>query len=345
MNLKIFLQKFFPYCYRQRDYQKALIWLKQIRSKILSQTPIDAYLSDFGTDKQIKQKFSDEWLRLILDINTYTEFDETFSQSAAEDFFFKGNFSDQDSINNLSVQKLIKKALFLVKGSRDPAHGYSHTLRTVRWGKLLCEELKKNDPALDWGIVAAAIAWHDIYRINHLGFLYNKDTKFRKILRRFFLIQDIIIYSIHKQDSIGSCLMFLKQSKNALPNDLRLKIGIAILGEHRLEFLEEKVYPGIKTYKNIILCADSLDNVSIGRWEESHRNVIARGLTDQAFLNRLIVLNIMFNIPKIKTKLNIKLASEIFDLIGEALLHHTIIFYPDDGNFWRESAKKNKKII
>ncbi|MEK9165556.1 MAG: HD domain-containing protein [Patescibacteria group bacterium] len=343
MNLKIFLQKFFPYCYRQRYYQKALLWLNQIRSKILSQTPINDYLSDFGIDKQIKQTFSEEQLRIILDINTYTEFDQTFSQTAPENFFFKGTFSDQDSINNQSVQKLIKKALFLVKGSRDPAHGYSHTLRAARWGKLLYEELKKNDPALDWGVAAAAIAWHDIYRINHLGFLYNKNTKFRKILRRFFLIQDISIYSIHKQDSIGSCLMFLKQSKDALPNDLRLKIGIAILGEHKLEFLEEKIYPGIKTYKNIVLCADSLDNVSIGRWEESHRNVIARGLTDQAFLNRLIVLNIMFNIPKIKAKLNINTACELFDLIGASLFHHTATFYPDDGNFWKENAKKKNK--
>ncbi|MFH1712583.1 MAG: hypothetical protein ABH896_00125 [Candidatus Jacksonbacteria bacterium] len=343
MNLKIFLQKFFPYCYRQREYQKALLWLNRIRAKILSHAPIDAYLSDFGIDTQIKQIFSDEHLRIILDINTYTEFDKIFNQSTSEDFFFKGDFSNQDSINNPSVQKLIKKALTLIKESRDPAHGYSHTLRTVRWGKLLYEELKKNDPALDWGITAAAIAWHDIYRINHLGFLYNKNTKLRKILRRLFLIQDIIIYSIHKQDSIGSCLIFLKQSKNILPNDLRLKISIAILGEHKLEFLEEKVYPGIKTYKNIILCADSLDNISIGRWEESHRNVIARGLTDQAFLNRLTVLNILFNIPKIKAKLNIKLASKIFDLIGKTLLHHTIAFYPDDANFWRENAKKPKK--
>jgi hypothetical protein len=339
MNPRYQLQKFLPSYPFRRNYNQALSWLSQIRNKILTDKYPKNYIGEFGLLQQSRKDFSDSALSQILDITTFSEFDKTYSRANIEDIFFANNLDSKDSINNPIIQKLIKKALESMQDSMDPAHGFTHILRTAHFGWLLYQDLKKQSPDLDWGIVATAIAWHDIYRINHVGFLYSKDNVFRKIWRNFFLIQDLIIYSIHKQDSVGSCLIFLKSSKKILPNDLRLKIAIAILGEHKLEFLEEKVYPGILTYKNIIFCADVLDLITIGRWEETHRNVITRGLADTKFLNRMIVLNILFNVPKVEKKLNIKAARKIYALIGPTLLNHLKEFYPDDAEFWHESSK------
>ena len=93
------------------------------------------------------------------------------------------------------------------------------------------------------------------------------------------------------------------------------------------------------TYKNIILWADSLDNISIGRWEEIHRNVIYHKLADVLFLNRLIILNAIFNAGTIKKKLSAnQLTRQMYQIIATASANYFSKFYPDDFSFFKTSA-------
>jgi len=332
-KLRLYFKKALPYYPNQRQYKKALNWLKQARAKIKNNPKAREYYQGFGLKNKQIRLLSEKELHKLLDIITYSEFDKNYHKSQIENFFFQGSFNPDDSIYKPEIKNAIRFSLKLMKKSQDPAHGFSHIIRTARLSKIIYSWEKEKNPNLDWGIIATACAWHDVYRVKHLGFLYSKNTNWRKFLRTIALLQDIIIYSINTKDSFGSCFKFLRYSKKKIPNDLKLKIASAILGERRLEKLEKKIYPDTKLYKNIIICADTLDLITIGRWEEMHRNTIFKNKADKHLLNRLIILNMLFNIPNIRKKLKIKKAKQIYKIISSTILKHTQKFYPDDAKF------------
>ncbi|HBH45879.1 MAG: hypothetical protein A2445_01580 [Candidatus Jacksonbacteria bacterium RIFOXYC2_FULL_44_29] len=337
MDLKRYFKNSIPFFPHRRNYAEALKWLNLWRPKILSNSLKPQELkTQFGLEPIDIERLSPEFIQHALDILTYSEFDQTYNQEAIYDFFLQGDFAPGDNIQLPVIRKLIKEGLGLMQTSQDPAHGFTHAIRCGRLAKILYQALRPAHPRLDWGVLATAAIWHDIYRINHLGFLYSKNSLWRKALRKIDILQDLIIYSIHRQDSIGSSLFFLKQSRKRLPKQLRAQIAIAILGEHTFEFLEEKFYPGISVYKNIILNADVIDMVSTGRWEETHRNVILRHQTDRAFLKRMITLNALFNISRAKNKVTFPLAHQLYQLAQKTLYQHGMRYYPDDAKMMKE---------
>ena len=338
MILKKYLQQSIPFLPRRRRFKQSLAWLNKIRPKILSSTNLSGVKQEFDlTDKQTKY-FKKNELREILDIITYSEFDKTYDPETILDFYFAGDFAPNDSIHQPIIRKTIKKGLSLMQLSKDPAHGFTHVIRVARLAKLMYQNLKAKHPNLDWGIIATATAWHDIYRVDHLGFLYSKNTLFRKLLRQIDILQDIIIYSLNKQDSFGSVYIFLKQTRKKLPKHLRAQIAIAILGGHTLDSLKEKIYPGIKIFKKITEAADMIDIMTIGRWEEMHRKIRYRGQADTAFINRSIILNALFNIKHLLKYIRIRYARQIYKLTYQAAEKHGRKFYPDDAKLFKISA-------
>ena len=91
--------------------------------------------------------------------------------------------NENDSIHIPELQKIIGEALAIMKQSRDPMHDQTHIVRAIRFAHILYKKLIPENKTLDWGIIVAALSWHDVYRVKNLGFLYNKNTPLRKALR------------------------------------------------------------------------------------------------------------------------------------------------------------------
>lgn len=343
MNLRRYIKQSLPFLPRHRQFGEALQWLNQKRPGLLQDSADFNWQSDFGIDPTTISHLSPARLKQILEILTYTEFDDTFNPDKIPDFYFTGDFAADDTIHNEVIRKLIIQGHDLMKTTRDPAHGLTHAVRVCRIARLLYDELRLTEPNLDWGIIATACVWHDVWRADHLGFLYSKDTVLRKLLRQIDILQDVVIYSIDKQDSIGSAMAFLKQSRWILAPSLSARIAIAILGEHRLKKLEERFYPGINLYKKIVLCADTIDLFTIGRWEEMHRKVIYWQQTDKTYIDRMIVLNALFNIKGAIKKIDLPLAVELRQISEQVMIHYGEQFYPNDAKLLKRVLANIKK--
>src|SRR3989338_2990147 len=84
--------------------------------------------------------------------------------------------NENDSIHIPELKKIIGEALAIMGKSRDPMHDQTHILRAIRFAHILYKKLLSENKTLDWGIIVAALSWHDVYRVKNLGFLYNKNT-------------------------------------------------------------------------------------------------------------------------------------------------------------------------
>lgn len=250
-----------------------------------------------------------------------------------------------DSIHLPELQKIIEEAIIYMGTSCDPFHDVAHIVRSIRFAAVLVSRLKHESLEIDWGIIVAALAWHDVYRVKNRGFLYNKNTRLRKALRKIPWLIDIDIYLVFKKDSIGSALMFLKESKRRLPQDLRRKISIAILGEHSLNALQESFYPGISLYKNIIFSADNLDCASVGRLHKGWRSVLEQGFMDMRWYNRMLVLNILFGLPRVLAHPSFEMARDLCYSVMRATDEYVSRFFPTDAKFLREHFNCSPRAV
>ena len=251
--------------------------------------------------------------------------------------------NENDSIHIPELQKIIGEALAIMKQSRDPMHDQTHIVRAIRFAHILYKKLIPENKTLDWGIIVAALSWHDVYRVKNLGFLYNKNTPLRKVLRKIPWLIDIDIYLVFKKDSIGSALSFLKESKRRIPKDLRRKIAIAILGEHSLSGFQESIFPGISLYKTIVFCADTLDLISISRACNGWRSIQKKGLMDMRWYNRLLVLNILSGLPRLEQHPSFAIALDLYQIIKQSTYEYVSRFFPTDAKLL--SGLMNQKPI
>lgn len=326
------LKTYLSYTPSNRDAEKELNWIENARISL--RTPQHSEISP-KNKSTFSAAIENEIIAIALSL-----YDEYPGSRERDDIFFSGSFARQDSIHTAELQRLIKDGLALMEKSPDPAHELGHIIRSVRFAKLLYNQLGINNHNLDWGIIAAALAFHDSYRTKNLGFLYNSNARWRRMLRVFPIIVDLSIFSLYKRDSAGSCFLFLKKSRQRIPKSLRRKIAIAILGEHSLEVLQEKLYPGISNYKNIIFCADNLDLISLGRMCGTYRKTIADSSFDLHWCNRLSVLNLLFNITKMPRKPAFNMARDMYEIIQAITYRFVRDLYPKDALLLKEALIK-----
>ena len=285
---------------------------------------------------------NDSVAREILEIATSTYENQEHISSVKElSELVKTN--ENDSIHIPELQKIIGEALAIMGKSRDPMHDQTHILRAIRFAHILYKKLLSENKTLDWGIIVAALSWHDVYRVKNLGFLYNKNTPLRKVLRKIPWLIDIDIYLVFKKDSIGSALSFLRESKGRIRKHLRRKIAIAILGEHSLSAFQESIFPGISLYKTIVFCADTLDLISLSRAHNGWRSIQKKGLMDMRWYNRLLVLNILSGIPRLEQHPSFAIALDLYQIIKQSTYEYVSRFFPTDAKLL--SGLMNQKPI
>ena len=307
-----------------RNFEGAQKRINEMRQKIASASRFELYSLwniPFTLGANLPDNTLYNIMRIATDITVYNVATPPLIHSTIFDALSLKN----DTLLTTNIGALIETALKKIQDSPDPLHDLSHTLRVMQF--------KPHYPFLDWGTLATALAWHDIYRVDHVGFLYNNHhpkLPFQKKLRKITALQDFIIAWYHGRDSIMSSLMFLKESKNKLPKKLRHTVAIAMLGEHTLDIFEKRTFEGIGLYKNIVYWADNYDCISIARWETGFHNSLKKNKTDIHLMNRYIVLNMLFGIQDIRKKITDPLARAIFDIILCMTVDHGKQFYPTD---------------
>jgi hypothetical protein len=160
------------------------------------------------------------------------------------------------------------------------------------------------------------------------------------MLRSFRLLIDISIFYVYKRDSAGSCFLFLKKSRGYISKTLRRKIAISILGEHTLKNLQEKLYPGISLYKDIIFCADNLDLISLGRVCGAYQKTLAGHSVDLRWYNRLFVLNLLFNLAKMPHKPEFNIARKMYTVVETLTYNCARDLSPKDADVLKNSLIK-----
>lgn len=331
--LKTYL-RLLSYAPRDREYEAAKKWLPRAAREIKA-NGLTRARELFGIGGDSANLLSPETMRNLLEIATATDGNPPSVSELAALVPTRAT----DSIHLPELQRLIEETLALMKISRDPLHDTAHIVRTVRFASLICKKLLQEHETLDWGTIVAALSWHDVYRVKNLGFLYNKNTPLRRALRKIPWLIDIDIYTVFRKDSIGSAIWFLKTSKRRLPKHLRRKIAIAILGEHSLNAFQESFYPGISLYKNIVFSADTLDLASAARLHNGWQRVLEQGLMDIRWYNRLLVLNILFELSSIELHPSFAIARDFYSIIKRSTHAYVSRFFPTDAKLFSEHVR------
>ncbi len=316
--------RYLSYDPTDRDYEAAKKWMTRIRAKIKENELTRAA----GTEQEL--------INITL---SFSDSENLRTRNIANELAGLVSTRKTDSIYLPELQTIIGEGIAHMQTSRDPMHDTSHVIRAIRFAAILVSRMKREQKEIDWGVIVASIAWHDVYRVKNRGYLYNKDTRLRKMLRKIPLIVDIDIYLVFKKDSIASALWFLKESKGRLPKNLRRKIAIAILGEHSLNAFQESIYPGISLYKTIVFSADTLDLASVARLHGGWLAVKERGVMDMLWYNRMLVLNLISGIQKIEFHPSFAIARDLYKSVIRVTYVYVSRFFPTDAKLLRRMRK------
>jgi hypothetical protein len=320
---------FLHYNPKDRIYQEGREWLHAMREE-LSEGDMGDVAPLFGLTETELSLFPFQELRYILETITYPPPNPHLTRKEIEELYFQGDFKGTDSIHHSSLQALICKGLARMEESWDPAHELSHIIRASRFAKVLYANLKNEHADLDWGTIAGAIVWHDISRTRNVGALYNKHTFLRRLLRNISLLQTLFIYFVWKHDAQNSCLEFLKESRSVLPATLRHRIAFAILADRVIPALQKYWRPNDALYQDIVLAADCLDQATIARGETMYELVAQPKKGDLLYINRLLILNLLFKIEQIPRYLRFDAAGRLYDIVKATSYCYLSKFYPTD---------------
>ncbi len=314
------------YSPKDRNYEEALKFLNS-NIKFLKENKINLVVTNLEIPEQIRREFSNKQMKELLStifINGF-ETNKKDSENIAK-YIFKGNFDKDDNINNSKVQFIIKKGLDIMKKSKDPFHDISHIIRCIRFASYIYDN---TNCKLDWGILTAAIVWHDVSRVNDLGFLYRNNLQ---SLRKIPLLQEINLIDFYKDDSLRSGKILRKIFCNyKLDDNFIKKVESAVAGIDKDSGDE---------YQKFIHDIDAIDSFTIGRWESSNRNVVYSHMADKDFLNKSLVMCFIFLVPRYYNGVHMDVTKNICKLSVAANLSHSRRFYPTDHQFIVNIAKE-----
>mgnify|MGYP003988508881 FL=1 len=223
-----------------------------------------------------------------------------------------------------------------MKASNDPAHDFSHIMRCLRFSEFMLNNTRLE---LDWGVLVTAIVWHDIARVDNQGILYQKRFRW---FRKTPVIRDLSLFGIYIRDAYESVLIVHKEfKKEKLDKKFIKSVSHAIYGSDN-KFLFYDKYAFKKKYQRFIADLDNLDMVTIARWEDLNRNVLDKKICDKHFLNRVALLNFIFNVRRVERKLNYNISKQLIQVIKESTLLHFEEFYKTDLKFIIKALNKSK---
>lgn len=331
MKLRKIGALFFYYNPRDRDYDGALKSLNH-NLKLLEQNKAEEVVKNLEIPHEVKNKFSSEHLKELLTTIIINGFENGWEKARNVDgCLFEGNFRASDTINNPRVKWAIKTGLNLMERSTDPLHEISHIVRCLRFARYIYDNTHNN---LDWGIIATAIVWHDISRIDNLGFLYRNNLQ---RMRHIPMLQDLNLAEVFFKDAYRSKVIMKKKFKRyGLDRKFIKRVGSAILGSDNRNMNSRNSIK--KKYQKFLYDVDMLDLFSIGRWESSNRRVVYKNICDRHFLNRALILSFTFIIPKAYKSAYLEITKNIAKLVASASLCHARKFYPTDYYFASDSV-------
>ncbi len=185
------LKNYFYFDPKEYDFTGAQVWLQEF----------------FNPDKSINEKTKN---LLNLKINhdeklikdtlyiSCTPAPDTDTFLDIKNIIFNSLTQDSDNVHNNEVNKFIAQGLALMQTSIDPAHDINHIFRTIKFAKLIIDFEKLS---IDWGMLCAALVWHDIYRAENLGVIYKNQHgpilgRLFGQLKKIHLIQNINAFTV-----------------------------------------------------------------------------------------------------------------------------------------------------
>ena len=320
---------------KDRNYSGAIRKINSVNNLIKNNKTIEA-AKKLGIKDSVQKTFNKRELKQILKIMLTTGFDNNKSISKKLDWIFKRKVKVNDSIKQPKVKAIILKGIKLMEKSNDPAHDLFHVIRCLRFAEFM---LNQTSLDFDWGVLVTAIVWHDVARVDNQGILYKKQFWW---FRKTPIIRDLSLVGVYFRDAYESVLIVHKEFKKMGFNKKFISlVSHSIYGSDN-KFLRYDKYSLKKKYQRFIADLDNLDLITIARWEDLNRNVIYKKICDKHFLNRVALLNFLFNINRIEKKLNNNIAKKIIPIIKEASLLHFKEFYKTDLKFVIKALNKTK---
>ncbi len=320
-----YLRKLYDYFFSKYKYRgvctvRSLNWVVETRDRILNKKKnVEDLLPE-----DLRSKYDVDFLKEVFLICTETEFDKTTMYLKDEKIF---DLDRSDLFKNERYVSLLAEGYNRMQTSIDPAHGWSHVRRVLRFANIIWESLPEDEKP-DWGILLIAIVWHDVARVDRLG----PADDYWPWLKKIPLGQDFSIIITALFDAPRSANMLGKACKrHNIPTKIRKILTHAIGKTTNFE-----VRKGKKSYlrKNLILSdivhdADILDLITIGRTEDIFQKAKDTEFIDEKFYDRFLAAFFFFGIGVIQKRFLIKKSKDLYCCIAGFTDYYTSLFYPD----------------
>ena len=325
---------------KDRNYKDALDFLNA-NIKLLRKNKTGEFLRNFEISDEHKKQFGNKALNELLNTIVANGFESGWKETRNIDkYLFRGKFREKDSINNPKVRLIIKKGLDLMEKCKDSSHDVFHIVRCLRFARYLYDnEYNK----LDWGTIATAVVWHDISRVNDLGFFHRNHLDG---LKHVPFLRDLDIIENSFTDADKSKLLIENDFTDyGLDDRFIKKVAGTISGSDNTHVLNNFFGNSIKNkYRQIMYDVDAIDLFTLGRWESANRNVVYKKLGHEHILNREILLCFIFAIPNAYHKTYSNTTKAICKLAIAVNLSYAKRFYPTDYLYVAYSARRTGLI-
>lgn len=330
-----FLYRFYDYLFAKYKYRgvctvRSLQWIKESRDRVQHKKKnIEDFLPDYA-----KGKYDKNFLKEVFSICTESEFDKDTKHPSDDDIFYMDRsdfFSDERFV------ALLAEGYNRMQSSIDPAHGWSHVRRVLRFANLLWLSLPENERP-DWGVVLIAVVWHDVARVDRLGPADDYWTWLKKIP----FGQDFSIIFTAVRDAPRSANMFNRACKrHNLPYKLRKVFRHAIGKTSNLEMRKGK-----KTYirKNLIVSdivhdADILDLITIARIDDIFQKAKDTDFIDEKFYDRFLSIFFFLGMSVIQKRFLVSNSKDVYRVIAGLTDYYTALFYPEMNKKFQDTVR------
>ena len=330
-----FLRKFYDYFFAKYKYRglctvRSLQWLVESRERVLHK---NKNIEDF-LPEELRGEYDKDFLREVFLISTESSFDQATERPKDDDIFY---MERSEFFKNEQTVALLAEGYNRMQSSIDPAHGWAHVRRTLRFADILWRGLPEAERP-DWGAVLIAVVWHDVARVDRLG----PADDYWPWLKKVPMGQDFSIILTAVRDAPRSANMLrLACRRHNLPKKLRKLVVHAIGKTSNLE-----VRKGKKSYlrKNFLVSeivhdADILDLITVARIDDIFQKAKDTDFIDPKFYDRFLAIFFFFGISMIQKRFLVPHARGLYDLIVGFSDYYSSLFYPEMRDSFKEVIK------
>lgn len=320
-----FFRKLYDYCFAAYKYRglcavRSGKWTEEVRTRVISNKNknVEDYLPDYA-----RGKHDPEFLREVFLICTENTFDNKKERPEDEDVFY---IERSDIFDNEKVMALLAEGYNRMQNSIDPAHGWAHVRRVLRFSNILWLSLPE-DERPDWGTVLISVVWHDVARVDRLG----PADDYWPWLKKIPFMQDIsIIITAIRDASRSASMLNLACKRHNLPTKLRRTLTRAIGKTSNLEVRKGKKGYIRKTsvIADIVHDADILDLITIGRMEDIFQKARDTDFIDEKFYDRFLAVFFFFGIGVMRQRFLLAHSKDIYNITASFSDTYCSLFYP-----------------